>query len=397
MGLINLYLFCVNMKVLFVYRQGKAVGVGTLYLRVTILGKRAGDVSTGIRIPKKCWMSKKQVVKGESSVPYNRALSTIRTALLQCCVELQSKGAIVSAQDVVNHWQGLSAGPMNVWAIVEAFLAYNVDRTDLAPSTQKIRKNYAAKIFGFLQAAGHQRIEPPEFTHQHCSAFLRYLAKEGVLDINTQAKILGFLKAAVRLARSNGHCSFCPLDTFRLATIQKEIVYLRNVELAIFADLEPGPRLRAVRDAFLFAAATGMSYAELAAFDSAKHVHEVGNRKMITIVRKKSTASKPLTCLIPLLAEAKGILSKYGGAIPLPSNQKYNAYLKELQSLAGIPFELTSHCARRTFAVRMLDKGVTAEVVAKMLGHKNTNMLFKAYGVIKPERIWQEMDRAGIA
>ena len=53
------------------------------------------------------------------------------------------------------------------------------------------------------------------------------------------------------------------------------------------------------------------------------------------------------------------------------SNQKMNAYLKEIADLCGIEKELTYHCARHTFATTVtLSNGIPIESVSKMLGHK---------------------------
>jgi site-specific recombinase XerD len=52
------------------------------------------------------------------------------------------------------------------------------------------------------------------------------------------------------------------------------------------------------------------------------------------------------------------------------SNQKYNAYLKEIAEICGIKKTLTSHMARHTFATTVtLSNGVPLETVSKMLGH----------------------------
>ena len=51
------------------------------------------------------------------------------------------------------------------------------------------------------------------------------------------------------------------------------------------------------------------------------------------------------------------------------SNQKVNAYLKELADICGITTRLTFHVARHTFASTVtLDNGVPIESVSKMLG-----------------------------
>ncbi len=58
--------------------------------------------------------------------------------------------------------------------------------------------------------------------------------------------------------------------------------------------------------------------------------------------------------------------------LPVLSNQKSNAYLKEIADLCGITKNLTTHLARHTFATTVtLSNGVPMESVSKMLGHKS--------------------------
>jgi len=58
--------------------------------------------------------------------------------------------------------------------------------------------------------------------------------------------------------------------------------------------------------------------------------------------------------------------------LPILSNQKMNAYLKEIAGVCEIEKELTFHIARHIFATTVtLTNGVPIESVSKMLGHKN--------------------------
>jgi site-specific recombinase XerD len=61
-----------------------------------------------------------------------------------------------------------------------------------------------------------------------------------------------------------------------------------------------------------------------------------------------------------------------GPLLPVLSNQKMNAYLKEIADVCGISKNLTFHLARHTFATTVtLTNGVPIETVSKMLGHRN--------------------------
>lgn len=60
----------------------------------------------------------------------------------------------------------------------------------------------------------------------------------------------------------------------------------------------------------------------------------------------------------------------HGTLFPKLSNQKMNAYLKEVAQFAKIKKNLTFHMARHTFATTVtLSNGVPIETISKMLGH----------------------------
>jgi site-specific recombinase XerD len=58
--------------------------------------------------------------------------------------------------------------------------------------------------------------------------------------------------------------------------------------------------------------------------------------------------------------------------LSVASNQKVNAYLKELADICGIQTRITFHIARHTFASTVtLDNGIPIDSVSKMLGHRS--------------------------
>jgi site-specific recombinase XerD len=133
-------------------------------------------------------------------------------------------------------------------------------------------------------------------------------------------------------------------------------------------------RLELVRDIFVFSCYTGLAYIDVKNLRQ-KHIRTSfdGNLWVMTKRQKTDVQSN-----IPLLDVAKQILEKYKGTLPdekvLPilSNQKMNAYLKEIGDLCGIEQNLTFHLARHTFGTTVtLAKGVPIETVSKMLGHTN--------------------------
>src|SRR5690606_22527496 len=78
---------------------------------------------------------------------------------------------------------------------------------------------------------------------------------------------------------------------------------------------------------------------------------------------------------VPLLPPALKIISKYqwndsNRLLPKISNQKMNAYLKEIADVLGINKKLNWYVSRHTFATTVtLGNGIKIENVSAMLGH----------------------------
>lgn len=120
-----------------------------------------------------------------------------------------------------------------------------------------------------------------------------------------------------------------------------------------------------VRDLFIFAAYTGLSYVDVENFDFDSMTEQIGDMFYINGVRTK-TGTKYYT---PILQPAMDVLRKYKFRLPIITNQKANQYLHVIESKLGIPKSLTFHLARHSFATLALSHDVPIENVAKMLGH----------------------------
>jgi site-specific recombinase XerD len=93
------------------------------------------------------------------------------------------------------------------------------------------------------------------------------------------------------------------------------------------------------------------------------------------------------------------IIEKYEGSnevnnsrvLPVLTNQKMNAYLKEIADISGIKKNLTTHLARHTFATTVtLTNGVSLESVSKMLGHRSLRTT-QHYAKILNRRVSEDM------
>src|SRR5690606_23451983 len=102
----------------------------------------------------------------------------------------------------------------------------------------------------------------------------------------------------------------------------------------------------------------------------------------------------------PLLPKALTILERYQDhpqclyedrLLPVLSNQKMNAYLKEIADVCGIEKPITFHIARHTFATTVtLLNGVPMESVSKMLGHASLRTT-QQYAKILDVKVGEDM------
>ena len=145
---------------------------------------------------------------------------------------------------------------------------------------------------------------------------------------------------------------------------------------------------------FIFACYTGLAYADIAAL-RADNIKKMFDGRLWIVTHRQKTKTN---VNVPLLPMAEKILKKYEGQfqdgeiLPVLSNQKMNAYLKEIGDICEIEKKITFHLARHTFATTMtLGKGVPIESVSKMLGHTNIQTT-QIYARITNDKISRDME-----
>jgi site-specific recombinase XerD len=215
---------------------------------------------------------------------------------------------------------------------------------------------------------------------------------------NTTLKYISNLKKIVNGCIRKGWLTKDPFAGFKRTKQEVKRQALTEAELEKMASkVFPIARLNYVRDIFLFSCYTGLAYADVRKLRRAEIAPGIdGNYWIFTHRQKTDTQSR-----IPLLPPARAVMEKYedlpgcesGHVLPVLSNQKMNAYLKEIAGVCGISRNLTFHIARHTFATTVtLSNGVPIESVSKMLGHWNLKTT-QHYAKVLDRNISEDMDR----
>jgi len=310
-----------------------------------------------------------------------------------------------------------------LFAFIDKYIAdHQATRKRGSLSVYKALKNHLQKF----QEAIKKEITFESIDYSFFQAFQSFLIDKQKLNNTTVAKQLSTVKTFINYARLQGIAVNEKYRDFRIKKENLEVIALTSEEFdALFKmDLSDNKKLDQVRDVFCFACVTGLRYSDLKQLD---WVHISHDEIKLTVTK----TSELLT--IPLNKYSQTILEKYRARqkpLPVISNQKMNEYLngKDLRNssgevvkhfqglceLAGIndiieivrfrgpnretkkypKYKLiTVHTGRKTFATLSLEKGMSAEEVMTITGHRDYKS-FKRYVNITETRKKVVMSKA---
>lgn len=253
------------------------------------------------------------------------------------------------------------------------------------------------KLKAFLQFQYQRRDMPlTKLEPSFIKLFYDYMLLECRIHHNTIVKYCMNLKRILNYGKEKGLLKHNPFAAFHIGYQNIDRSYLTASELAILERKQmPVKCLQIIKDFFLFQCYTGLAFVAMSRLRKDHLVEGIDGKQWVVIHRQKTGGKS----MVPLLKPALDIIRQYarspdvaeGHLLPDISNQKLNAYLKEVSTLCGLQKPLTSHMGRRTFATTVaLSNGVSIESIAKVLGHASTKMT-SLYAVVTEQKLSEEM------
>jgi integrase len=268
--------------------------------------------------------------------------------------------------------------------LLEIFLAHNnkIEKLvgkEFAPGTIERYKTAKKHVSDYIKLEYNLTDIPvKDVDNRFITGLEYYLKTERKCAHNTAIKYVTNFKKIIRIAFANDWITKDPFVNWKgkLKIVEREFLTEAEIQMMIEKELHTD-RLDQVKDIFLFSCFTGLAYADVKKLSKNDIILGIDGEKWIKIKRSKTDTRSS----IPLLPTAMSILEKYNShpdvsnkdrLLPVLTNQKMNAYIKEIADLCGISKNLTFHLARHTFATTItLSNGVPIETVSKMLGHKS--------------------------
>ena len=372
-----------------------------IYGRLTYNGKRT-DFTTSRKINVKNWNTESNRARGNSSESQtlNRYLDTIQSSLYEIHDRLLRENKNISAKIIKDIYLGKEA---KEYMLVQIFQDHNDQMEKLIGkgyskgTLQRYNacKNHIEEFLAFNRRVKDIPVE--EVDHKFITGFDHFLRSEKDCAHNTAQKYIVNFKKIIRIAYANQWIGKDPFFHWKGSWKTTDREYLSDKELRLLMEKEFSlPRLELVKDTFLFCCFTGLAYADVKLLSKNNIAVGLDGRKWIKIKRQKTQSLSS----IPVLSDAEIIMNKYEdhpyviagkGILPVLTNQKSNAYLKEIADLCGISKNLTTHLARHTFATTVtLSNGVSIETVGKMLGHQSLKTT-QIYAKVLDKKIGSEM------
>lgn len=353
----------------FICRASKADrnGLSPIELSIIINGKR-----TYVSLPMK--VSSSEFTKKINSKRNNEILdytSSVRLLLTKYCGEMMAQGTTITASAIKEYFLNGGRKIYCLNNLRDEFLSYYGKKVEVGAVTAKVYRKYELVFERFSNYVAKQTGKSPDdievnnINNIHIEGFRLELSK--TMERTTISHILVKLKSFFIFAINNGKIKTNPFNQITIDRTQKEVVKLDKNELDIIKSKSLDGRLDKVRDLFVFQCCTGLAYCDMADLRQSD-IQTNGDMFYVRKNRKKTQ----ITFFTVINETALTILEKYDYQLPVLSNQKYNAYLKEIGDICNIKKSLHSHLARHTCATQLLNDGMSIEVVAKVLGHTNT-------------------------
>ena len=389
-------------KIYFFLKRSRSVsGKSPVYCRAQLDGIRR-DFSLKRSFEEHKWDSKKNFPKdstSEGKIMFDY-LKGVEQSLFEAELICIKKRMDYSIIDVLAIHSGSED---DFKGVVEMYKIHQVQFEELVKVNQRSAgslskyKNCLNHLVKFLKTKYKQAdMDVRNLDLNFIVEFDHYLRTVGKCCNNTTVKYLQAFKKIVKLAILKGFIDRDPFMEYSAKLDEVDRDYLTDEELDLLHKTDLSREgLVLARDAFLFACYTGLAYVDLKKLKKSQIVKEHGELWIKTHRTKSKVKAE-----IMLLPAALAIIEKYendplvqskGIVIPVVSNQKVNHHLKDIAKLCGINKHMVFHMARHTFATTVtLSKGVSIEVVSRMLGHKNIKQT-QHYAKLVNTRIQDEM------
>ena len=336
-------------------------GEAPIYLRITV-NKQIAAVSLQGTVSPNLWDQAKERsrAKDKSAIELNNYINSAKAKITTMYRELELDGKPITAQLLKDMYLGNHEDEEKGKTLVEVHSDHNERCRKLLGveySQSTIYKfdtslKYLKEFMSVEMSIEDVLLK--DINEDYIRKYELYLKTEKGCANNSAIKHLKIFKKIIRIALVNDWLQKDPFAPIKFRQDEVHVEFLTMYELNTLMENEmPCKRLEQVRDVFVFCAFTGLAFVDV---KSLKAEHIIHGNKGEMWIRKPRIKTNNM-CNIPLLRVPRELLEKYssdkscelrGQILPVPTNQKMNAYLKEIAIICNINKRLSTHCSRHS-------------------------------------------------
>lgn len=395
-----------NLKVSFyLKREGKSKNLTSnpdaVYPIVgkIIIGNSIAQFGSKLSVPENLWnvKSRRAIGKSRVAIELNREINKINLLIHSHYKEILQRTGKATAFEVKNAFQGIATAQKTLLVHFKDMAEEFRQRIGIDRSANTYPKyNVAYKnLKRFLNEKYRiQDIPLNQLDLPFIEAYDFYLRVERKLKSESIASIVALLLKAVRIALHRNMITYPPFLGYKW---EKPEFIQRSLTAQEFERLISTPikstSQNFIRDLFVFAAFTGLSFIDLKQLTWKDIVTEEDGSLWISMSRQKTDAPfnvKLLDIPIQIMEKYKG-LAKDNHVFSLLSIGRINYALKIIAKHCDITTNVSFHVARHCFASQLcLSQGVPIESVSRMMGHSNIQTT-QRYARVNNEKIGNDM------
>ena len=250
-------------------------------------------------------------------------------------------------------------------------------------------RNYVAL---FLKSEmNHDDIQMQELLPSFINDFSAWLSAERKLRGGTVWLTCQQLKGVVSRAHQRGLRTWNPFAGFRIAKNIRPREYLTEEELnRLITHPFKKKSLAFARDIFVFSALTGLSFVDIQEMSNSDIIN-IGGAMWIVAKRHKTKIPYQVKLLeIPLQIISHYQQEGHKTIFGVIEYRSLASNIREIMKKLGIQKHITMHCARHSFAVLAINKGMPIESLSRLLGHTNISTT-QIYAKITMQKLNSDM------
>ena len=356
-------------SITFYCRKSKTNASGLACIEVCV--RLAGERITST-LPRRCTPAGfRKMIQSRTQNPIKQYTTAVASKIEELITKCLIEGRSFTKEILRTNIQyGFVEYHSTVGDLFRNFLESQQKKVEAKLSTQRNYRKYEIVMDLFFKHSGIKSDSVAlSLRQKHIIDFNTKLME--LYDSTTVAGMMQKLKSVFLHALKNKMIQENPFMGFKICRKEKEVEFLTQEEVDKIRQAKmPSDNLERVKDLFLFQCYSALSYCDMSALRPSDFQKNEYGYIYINGERLKTKVK----FVAILFEDAITIAQKYDYNLPTISNQRYNTNLKIIANICGITKPLHTHIGRHTAACYLLNKGLSLEIVARIMGHSTTKI-----------------------